>query len=184
MSFIKFQDRKNYERCRDYLLNVTVLQGISYREGGRETAVFFVNTATIFDLKNQGVRYREISESELRGELSIGGYQHYEFWKERSPELFNEELRTLTPPGSVEIHVQFHPADENAAENIFAGYASKLKKSDVFYFADVRKVADLAQRVSITAIVKKSDLESIIKKLESEGIEHDGVWQREQHQRM
>ena len=184
MPFIKFQDLGNYERCRNYLLDATVLQGTSYREGGRETAVFFVDTATIFDLKNQGVSYREISESELRGELSRGGYQHYKFWKERSPELFNEALRTLPPPGSVEIKVQFYPAYENAAENIFAEYDPKLRKSGTFNFAVVGKDSDFVERISITAIVKKGDLESIINKLESEGIGHDGVWQREQPQRM
>ena len=184
MPFIKFQDHRNYERCRDYLRDTPVLQGTSGKEGGRETAVFFVDTATVFDLNNQRISYRELQESELRGELSREGYRRYEFLKERSPELFNEELRTLPPLGSVEIKVQFDPAYENAAENIFAEYASKLKKSGVFYFADVSTDDDFAPRVAITAIVKKADLESIIKKLESEGIEHDGVWQREQPQRM
>ena len=182
MPFIKFQDRRNYERAWNYLLDKPNLHGKD--NGGIETAVFFVDTATIFDLNNQGVSYREIQESELIRELSTKGYRGYEFWKGRSPELFNEELRTLPPPGSVEIKIQFDPAYENTAENIFAEYASKSEKSDVFYFADVSTDDDFASRVSITAIVKKADLESIIKKLESEGIEHDGVWQREQTQRM
>ena len=87
MPFIRFTDAQDYERGYAYLLQdssqKTSLQG----RGGRHSAVFFVDTATGYELSNQGIGYTELQEANLKGELSELGHRLYEFWKERRPEL-------------------------------------------------------------------------------------------------